>query len=133
MSNQVTQATPVPRSFYSLVQFQHPELKRSSQVLKSRESSLCEDNPVAAMDDSKFRELLRLALGCSALLEGHVHKKKTTIELAAWLRVMEGGMTVVDFRNRYGERLYSWTDLAQLQIEPLLACCYMRMVQDSTA
>jgi hypothetical protein len=132
MPNEVPQVVPVPRSFYSLVQFHHRAQKTSSQVLQSRETGLSEDNPVSTLDVTNFRELLRLALNCSVLLEGPVHKKKTTIELAAWLRVMDGEMTTVDFRERY-ERLYSWTDLAQLQIEPLLACCYMRMVQDSAA
>lgn len=130
MSSDVAQPASVPQSFYSLAQFHHHRQKRNAELLRSRESDLFKANPVSSLDGAQFRNLLRLALNCAIALEGHVHKRKTSLELAGWLRVLDGEMTIAEFHRRY-ERLYRWADLAQMQIEPLLACCYMRMVQDS--
>ncbi len=95
---------------------------------QSAVQELQQNNPVSRLSPAEYETLLALLVGCHRFARGRL-MQKTHIELAAWLEVLRGQKTVQEHRSRF-DRLWGWESLAQLNCEPLLACVYMRMVED---
>ena len=99
-----------------------PELTEVSEVLKQA-------NPVAQMSAEEYLSTLRLVVACERSAHGRF-KTKTSIELAAWLDVLEGRSTAQAFRARFATP-FSLGALAQLRISPLVAFVYLRMAAEA--
>ena len=123
--------TTSPTNFYALAR---NDFGRgvSPQELKAVEAQL-QNNPIARLPGDTFREQLRLMLACTIKLTGSVDQSRSQQQLAAWLDVLDGTITSQHFFAKQGFTFFTWEDLAKMDMEPMAACCYMRMARDAQA
>lgn len=123
--------TTSPTNFYALAR---NDFGRgvSPQELKAVEAQL-QNNPIARMAGDTFREQLRLMLACTIKLTGSVDQSRPHAQMAAWLDVLDGTIGAHHYFAKQGYSFHTWEELANMEMEPMVACCYMRMAHDAKA
>ena len=101
----------------------------SEQALLSAQT-LEAENPVLALSAGEFLNLLALVVVSARMAHGRLNTK-TTIDMGRGLDVLRGAAppSHADYAT---SKPWDWTDIASLQLDPLVAFCYMRMVRDVT-
>lgn len=85
---------------------------------------------VALMSHEEFKKLLTLVVMCELDVSGGRLKTKTSIELANYLKVLNGDMTLAAFAEKHPNP-FGWKSLQELKISAITACCYIRAFSEA--
>jgi hypothetical protein len=85
-------------------------------------------SPVRHLSAEAFRELLRIWL--ASRKAANQSWTTTSLHLSTWLQVLDGEVTKEVFCERY-KSFFNWDALVAINMEPLVAFCYVRMARDA--
>lgn len=97
-------------------------------VERASAEALDQTNPLDALSRAAFLGLLELLVTCRLAVHGRAHTK-TAIQMRAGLSVLQEETAVESF-DLSESAVWGWKALAELEMEPLAAFAYMRMVQE---